>query len=71
MQGVSDVSRGKHAVERKRVGGAQTLTEKAMVDMVTSIGIHTMAHHGMKRWWRASLSSSCAYSSSMSGTSTE
>ena len=37
-----DVSRGKHAVERKRVGGAQTLTEEAMVDMVTSIGIHTM-----------------------------
>lgn len=71
MQGVSDVSRGKHAVERKRVGGAQTLTEKAMVDMVTSIGIHTMAHHGMKRWCTELSRSSVAYTSRIIGTSTE
>ena len=31
-------------------GGGAAAHEKAMVDMVTSIGIQTIAHHGMKRW---------------------
>ena len=45
--------------------------EKAIVDMVTSSGIQTMAHHGMKRWCTAVSGSSVAYTSNIMGTSTE
>ena len=46
------------------------LGEKAIVVMVTNMGIQTMAHQGMKRWCTEASRSSVAYTSRIIGTST-